>query len=212
VQANDVKAKAVNNQVLGSLAVLQGRNYDGSYWTYGTGQQQPTARPGPSSCPGQVRLWEWGGNRIGIQLNGQGDIRDNLFRDVITADNMGIGLSIERGYEPGYMPWTGNTFDRITAWDNGGYLAEWELPPRNPLGPNASNNSDGGAVITNSRIAGLTGAEYNGAGADMRWRYVDRQQTSTPVLPWPMGERIRQELGVNVDAIWTAYAQEAARQ
>jgi hypothetical protein len=173
---------------------------------------QPVARPLPSDCPGQVREWGWGGNRIGVQLNGQGDVRDNLFRDVVTADNMGIGLSIERLYTPGFLDWSGNVFDRVTAWDNGGYLADWESQPRNPLGPNASNNSDGTAVITNSKIGGLSGPDYQGAGADMRWRYVDRVQTSTPVLPWPMGERIRQELGVNVDAIWTQYTQEAAQQ
>jgi hypothetical protein len=213
VQANDIKAAAIDNQVLGSMAVLTGRDYDGSRWLYNTGMVQHTSRPTPTVCSvDQYRLWSWGGARIGVQLNGQGLVQDNLYRDIIAADNMGIGVSLDRLWTPGYMPWTNNVFDRVTAWDNGEDLADWELPPRNPLGPNASNNSDGGAAITNSKIAGLTGPEYNGAGADMRWRYVDRVQTSTPVMPWPMQGRIMDELGVNVEAIWTQYTQEALQQ
>jgi hypothetical protein len=206
IQANDIKAKAVNNQILGSMAVLQGRDYNGEEWDYGTGQQQPTSRPGPSTCPTNIRQWTWGNNRNGIEIYGQGLVKDNLFRDVIAADNMGIGAHIERTYTPGYMEWSNNVFDRITAWNNGGFLMDWELPPRNPLGPNASNNSEGGAVITNSKIEGLSGAEYNGEGARMGFRYVDRRLTSQPLLPWPMEERIQRELGVSVNAIWNAYA------
>jgi hypothetical protein len=104
------------------------------------------------------------------------------------------------------MEWSNNVFDRITAWNNGAFLMDWELPPRNPLGPNASNNSEGGAAITNSKIAGLSGAEYNGEGARMGFRYVDRQLTDQPLLPWPMEARIQRELGISVNAIWNQYA------
>jgi hypothetical protein len=206
VQANDSKAKAVNNQVLGSMAVLQGRDRNGEEWTYGTGQQQPTSRPGPSTCPTNIRQWTWGNNRNGIELYGQGLVKDNVFRDVIAADNMGIGVHIERTYTPGYMEWSNNVFDRITARNNGAFLVDRELPPHNPLAPNASNNSEGGATITNSKIEGLSGADYNGEGARMGFRYVDRRLTDQPLLPWPMEERIQRELGLSVNAVWNKYA------
>jgi hypothetical protein len=40
----------------------------------------------------------------------------------------------------------------------------------------------------------------------MGFRYVDRQLTSQPLLPWPMEERIQRELGVSANAIWNKYA------
>jgi hypothetical protein len=51
VQANHEAKTADNNQVLGSMALLSGRDYDGSVWTYGTGQQQPTSRPATTANP-----------------------------------------------------------------------------------------------------------------------------------------------------------------
>ena len=51
IQANDDAAVADNNQVLGSMALLQGADYDGSPWTYGTGERQPTRAARPDHQP-----------------------------------------------------------------------------------------------------------------------------------------------------------------
>jgi hypothetical protein len=217
VQANDLAAKAQNNQVLGSVSVMTGRDRDNSYWMYGTGLEQPIERPGPSTCPTQVRQWGWGGNRQGILFNGQGLFTDNLFQDVLSADNEGIGVAVDRMFVPGYQDWTNNMFRRVTAYGNGTWLVNWENYPQNQYGPNASDStlgsSDTDAVTwENNKIpgAGMTDPKFNGDGARLTYRYVDRALTTTPVIPWPMENRAQQELGISLNAIWQAAQTNAA--
>ena len=51
IQANDDTAVADNNQILGSMALLQGADYDGRVWTYGTGATAARGAPRPDHQP-----------------------------------------------------------------------------------------------------------------------------------------------------------------
>ena len=94
-QANNDSVSASNNKILGSMALLQGRDYDGSEWTFGTGQSQPETRPGPttnpygSPCDNSITWWEYGYQRAGLAAWGQGTVVSNVFSDSVTLDNMG---------------------------------------------------------------------------------------------------------------------------
>ena len=61
-----------------------------------------------------------------------------------------------------------------------------------------------GVACTNCRIGSATTGD--GSGARLTYRYVDRQLTNQPLLPWPMESRALAEMGVSVDAIIERYA------
>jgi hypothetical protein len=182
VQANHDVAVADNNSVLGSMALFMGRDYDGSAWTYGTGQAQPTSRPGPTDCPNNITQWDWGGQRVGFLLFGQGTLRNNVFRDVLAAGNMGVGFSAMQPYSAG--PKSGNVLERARLVGNGEGAAGWE-------------SAQGGQIYNGLGVQVLPGAPVLGA------RYVNRTLTTQPLLPWPMEARIQAELGISATAIWT---------
>jgi hypothetical protein len=178
VQANADGVTAENNAVLGSMALLSGRDADGSIWTYGSGQTQPSARPGPTSCT-VVTQWAWGTQRVGFLLWGQGTLRNNVFRDVVAADNMGVGFAAVRPYVSGGV--AGNVLERATLVRNGAGVEPWEA-------------AQGGQL-------------YNGLGVQVVAGAPQRDRL--PPTPWPMEARIRTELGVSVEAIITKYNQGA---
>jgi len=197
VQANADTAVANNNAVLGSIAILQGRDYDGSVWTYGTGQAQPTSRPGPTSCT-SLLSWSSGAQRYGFGLWGQGTMQGNVFRDVLAADNVGVGFSARRPYTAGAV--SGNVVERATLLNNGADVPSWEAGQ----GRNISI-SMAGVDVRDSRIAGAPASIPQGAGAQLQ-RYVDRQALGGSLAPWPMESRAVAELGVSVNAIIQEYA------
>jgi hypothetical protein len=188
IQANDDNAAAIDNQILGSMALAQGRDYDGSVWRYGSAVWPPTARPGPtadrwngSSCPDNVTIM--GPNmRTGFELWGQGTVEDNVYRDVLATANVGYGFSVARPYGAGGVR---TVIDHATVAGNGG-------------GNLLLDGSD--VSITNSRIGGTVYANQ-GEGARFAYRYVNRQLTTTPLFPWPMEGRIQAELGISVKAV-----------
>jgi hypothetical protein len=190
VQANYDTAVANNNAVLGSMALLMGRDYDGAIWTYGTGQEQPTTRPAPSDCPTNITRWDWGGQRVGFFLFGQGKITNNTFRDILAADNAGVGFGAMRPYVVGNV--SGNVLERAALLRNGAGAAGFE-------------RSQGGQIYNGLGVQVIQGAPI------LDRRYVDRTLTNIPLWPWPMQERAMAELGVDVTAIAQKYIQEVAR-
>lgn len=190
VQANGDGTVASNNAVLGSMALLSGRDRDGSVWTYGTGLAQPASRPLPSACPDNVTQWSWGGQRVGFALTGQGTMQNNIFRDVLAVDNMGVGFTAGRPYVGGTVG--GNVLQRFTLAGNG-------------EGATGSEAARGGQIVNDLGVQVLPGAPV------LDRRYVDRVLTDAPLLPWPMESRVQAELGVSVTSIWTAWATEGAR-
>jgi parallel beta-helix repeat protein len=203
IQANDDNAVANNNQILGSMALLQGRDYDGSVWTYGSGQDQPTSRPGPTknpygpACDNSITQWWWGNHRTGFSIWGQGELHDNVFRDVLAAGNVGLGLSIAKPYGPGTV---GTIIDHATLTNNGSDLVDWESKQGGNI-----YTSDDEVTVTNSHIDGSQWATQ-GEGARFKYRYVDRTLTDQPLWPWPMESRVQSELGVSVGEIAAKYS------
>ncbi|MFN8464136.1 MAG: DNRLRE domain-containing protein [Caldilineaceae bacterium] len=205
IQANDDSAVADNNQVLGSMALLQGADYDGSPWTYGTGERQPTARPGPITnpygepCPDNITQWEWGGHRQGFNLYGQGELHDNVFRDILATGNVGLGWASQHPYGPGPV---GAVIDHATIYGNGSDITGWESVQGGDIYIDRRDQvlSNGGLTVTNSRIANSQWANQ-GEGARFQYRYVDRQLTNQPLLPWPMEARAQSEVGVSVNTL-----------
>lgn len=196
VQANADTAVADNNAVLGSMSLLAGRDYDGSIWTYGTGLAQPTTRPQPTDC-NLVVDWGWGMQRVGFLLYGQGYLRNNVFRDVLAAGNVGVGFFAGKPYGIGD---SNTTIDHATLYGNGASIQGWEAG----VGGNIILRT-AGTTVTDSRISGSQWT--GGAGARFAYRYVNRTLTADPLLPWPMEARARAELGVSVEAIITKYSQ-----
>ena len=209
IQANDDAAVADNNQVLGSMALLQGADYDGSLWTYRTGERQPTARPGPISnpygepCPDNITQWEWGGHRQGFNLYGQGELHDNVFRDILATGNVGVGWGSQHPGGPGPV---GAVIDHATIYGNGSDITGWEAAQGGDIYIDRRDEvlTNGGLTVTNSRIANSPWASQ-GEGARFQYRYVDRQLTGQPLLPWPMEGRIKDELELSVNELIGRY-------
>ncbi len=201
LQANSDTVAANNNRVLGSIAVLQGRDYDGSVWTYGTGQAQPTARPGPTSCTGLLS-WTSGAQRYSYGLWGQGNLRGNVFRDIIGTDNVGVGFSARRPYTAGTV--AGNVVERATLFNNGADVPSWEAAQ----GGNISI-SMAGVDVQDSCIPRAPSSIPQGQGADLRYQYVNGIKTNIPFLPWSMEQRGRDELGISITAIAQEYIDKA---
>ena len=203
IQANSDNAVANNNQVLGSMALLQGRDYDGSRWQFGAGVDQPTSRPGPTvnpygpACDGHITQWWWGNHRTGFSLWGQGELHDNVFRDILATGNMGLGWS---AVHPGGPASVNTIVDHATIHDNGGDIEDWEAEQGGDI-----YIDRGDVAVTNSRIANSQWANQ-GEGARFQYRYVDRQLTDQPLWPWPMEDRIHNEIGVSVNEIGIKYA------
>ena len=54
---------------------------------------------------------------MGFLLWGQGTLRNNVFRDVLAIDNMGVGFSAMRPYTAGAV--SGNSLERAKLTGNG---------------------------------------------------------------------------------------------
>lgn len=200
VQTNGETAVSNNNAILGSMALLSGRERDGSISTYGTGLAQPTTRPGPTDCT-IVTDWGWGGQRVGFLLWVHGETRDNVFRDVLATGNVGLGFYAASPV--GATP-AGTVLDHATLAGNGARLEPWEA--------NQGRNiwlGVGGVTVTNSVIAGASFPRGEGARLDVR--YVDRVRTSDPLWPWAMETRAQAELGISVTDIAARYIAEGAQ-
>jgi len=212
VQANSSDASASGNQVLGNLSLLAGKDYDGSLWHYGSPtwpnvtRPQPTSNPyGSANCDTNVIDWSWPGQRIGEQLFGQGVLSGNVFRDNLIGGAAGLGFGV---HNPGGGRYSGNVFDRFTLVGNGSDTASVDG------GKGAQVQPAMRPYLTNSCISPTPSGFAQGAGADVRYVYKDGVKTSTPLLPWPMEQRGRDELGISITALaqgWIDKAEAACR-
>jgi hypothetical protein len=209
VMANDPKAKAIGNKVLGSMAILAGMQDEHTPMVWGGTRPQPTNH----TC---VRDFNWPSQRVGFMVYGQGEIRDNLWQDIFSWGNAGLGLSMVPGTE--FHPNTGNNVIRRATILNNGL--------DNPIGPWPGQYGGVGTdvlqreldkfIVENSYIErifvewpGYPSGErnmtsMNGEGARLTHRYVDGVLTDIPLWPWPMEERIQAELGISVTEMMTS--------
>lgn len=203
VQANADSATAIGNRVLGSIAMHAGMNHDG------TVRQWPGTRPQPTSCTA-MRDFGWGGQRAGVMVYGQGEIRDNLFQDIVSYGNAGLGFASAPGTS--YHPNNGNNrINRATIFENGIDNPEGPWPAQyGGVGIDALQHELSHFIVENSVIENVyvdwpnypngprNTTSYDGVGADLTNRYVDGQLTKAPLWPWPMQRRIERELGISV--------------
>ena len=209
VQANATDASANNNRVLGNISLLAGKDYDGSIWHYGSPTWPNITRPGPTNnpygaaCDTHVTDFTWPGQRIGLQLFGQGQIQSNTFRDNLAAGNAALGFGVQIPSGPGA---TGTVIDRLTLLDNGvdSPSADGGKGSQIRLGKGVTQ-----AQITNLCIYPAPAGHTPGEAARLNTRYVDGVLTDEPLWPWPMQDRAMAELGVDVTAIARKYVQQA---
>jgi hypothetical protein len=98
----------------------------------------------------------------------------------------------------------GTVIDHATIYGNGRDITSWEAAQGGDIYIDRRDTvlSSGGLSISNSRIANSEWAQQ-GEGARFQYRYVDRQLTDQPLLPWPMEGRIQDELGLSVGTLVT---------
>lgn len=201
VQANHDAVSANNNKILGTMSLLQGRDYNGSVWNYDSSNWPSLNRPGPTfnpygaPCDDNIIDWNHGYARTGFSVWGQGTVKDNIFRDILAISNVGTGLSAAQPYENGAK--SNNVIDYATMLNNGADIPSWEAAQ----GGNIAIRMSGINNPTNSKIA--NSPWNNGEGARFQYRYEDGVLTNIPLLPWPMEERIKSELGISVNEVIT---------
>jgi hypothetical protein len=182
---------SIGNKVLGSIAIMVGMHEDGTPMDWGDTRPQPTEY----TC---VRNFNWPGQRSGFNVYESGSmVRDNLWQDILSWGNAGLGLSWIRGVT---SPDTGNnSINRATVLNNGlDNPVVW-----GGIGIDALQaDLDRFGNVTNSYIetiyTGSTNTSMNGEGARLTYRYVDGLMTNIPLWPWPMEDRIQAELGYSV--------------
>ena len=181
IQANSDGIQANRNQVLGSIVAGAGMGANGSAYNYGP-------RPLPSACGNNLRDFTWPSQRAGIALWGQGTLTNNVFRDVLSVGNAGLGFTNDKPYGVGA---TGTIAERLTIYGNGAYA------------PPVDGGKGAQAKLGNIRpVDSCIGSATCAGGARLTNRYVDGVLTSDPILPWPMESRGIAELGVSISAMW----------
>jgi hypothetical protein len=206
--ANCSQCVAVGNKILGSMAINAGMNSDGIPFYWGE------TRPQPSKYTA-LRDFGWGGQRSGFQLYGTGNLSNNFFQDIFAYGSAGLGLTFLQGDNPNN---SNIHVNRATIMNNG---------LDNPIGPWPGKyggvETDAILVelnifdsIENSYIEkifidwpGYPNGERNltsmtGEGARLTHRYIDGELTEIPLWPWPMEERIQNELGISVTKMITS--------
>jgi hypothetical protein len=204
IQANDPRAVAIGNKVLGTIAVNAGINMDGTVKNWGD------IRPQPTDCTG---MWDpnWPGQRVGFSLHGSGVVKDNIFQDIFSWGNAGLGF---RDLLTG--DYSNNQIIRATMTNNG--LDNPDGPWPGQYGGNYTDvlHSDlEKLIVVNSYIEkifinwpGYPNGERNmtsmtGEGARLTHRYIDGELTNIPLWPWPMEDRIQNELGFSLTEMIT---------
>jgi hypothetical protein len=207
--ANCPHCVAIENMVLGSIAINAAMNDDGTPIDWGDTRPQPTEFT-------KMRDFEnWPGQRSGFQLFGTGDLSDNLFQDIFAYGNAGLGLTFLQGDNQNN---NNIRVNRATIINNG---------LDNPIGPWRAQY---GGIDTDALLVELdkfdkiedsyiekifidwpsypsgerNTTSMNGEGARLTHRYVDGVLTDIPLWPWPMEERIQNELGISVTEMMTS--------
>jgi hypothetical protein len=178
----------VGNKVLGSIAIDGGEDLLGNPIHWGKIRPQPTQ----ASIIKDISVLC---HRVGFLLWHGGDIRDNLLQDILSWGNASVGVGM---CEQPNM--SNNVVNRATIFHNGLDLQNYG----NDV--DAFQADIARLTVTNSRIDVISSsAPKTGEGARLQNRYVDGVlkdgSDGTPaqsLWPWPMEQRIRDEMGISV--------------
>ena len=123
-------------------------------------------------------------------------IEGNLLQDVLSWGNASVGLCVQE--TPQLI---NNIFNRVSLYNNGLDMPSYD----NSI--DARKDDLSGITITNSRIDVIKPdtLPITGEGARLQNRYVDGVlkdgsdgTPAQPLWPWPMEQRIRDEMGISV--------------
>lgn len=181
----------VGNKILGSMAIMGDTDFEGNPIHWGNIRPQPSDNTLIKSINEPC-------HRTGLYI-GHGDtsiIKDNLIQDFLSWGNASLGLCVAQTPQM-----TNDVLNRVTIYNNGLDMSNYD----NSIDARLDDLS--GFTITNSRIDVIKpyAPPITGEGARLRYRYVDGVlkdgSDGTPVQPlwpWPMEQRIREELGISV--------------
>ena len=181
----------VGNKVLGSIAIMGGTDFNGNPIHWGDIRPQPTQNS-------LIKNINEACHRTGIFIGHDPSsmISDNVFQDVLSWGNASVGLCVSLS-----PTMVNNTFNRLSIYSNGLDLSSYN----NSI--DARRDDLSGLTITNSRIDVIKpyAPAITGEGARLQNRYVDGVlkdgsdgTPAQPLWPWPMEQRIRDEMGISV--------------
>jgi hypothetical protein len=184
VERDDHPDPVDGNKYLGSVIIGTGYTPDGQLYDWGPIRPQPNTA---NQLDNTFDFTGWGGMRPGFAI-GDG-IKDTLWQDILVYGN--AGLAFDRS-------------DRTTISTNNRIVNATFV--NNGLAANTYNGGVGSEVdfrdwgadmsITGSFIEG--DSNHTGPGADIRYKYVDGVKTNESLWPWPLEQRVRDELGYSV--------------
>jgi hypothetical protein len=179
------------NKILGSIAIMGGSDFEGNAFDWGK------IRPQPSQVSNIKNLYE-PCHRTGFFI-GHGPtsiIKDDFLQDIFAWGNASVGLCVAESPQM-----INNKVNRATIYHNG-----LDYPTENNS-IDARQDDLSGLSITNSRIDVIkpAGGPIIGEGARLKNRYIDGVlkdgsdgTPAQPLWPWPMEQRIRDEMGISV--------------
>ena len=207
-------AASNDNKILGSMAIQSGMNFDGTPIVWGDTRPQPAI----NTCISKI--YEWPNMMSGFMMAASGGIlHDNLLQDLLAWGSARYGLA-STALNHSETDVANNQLNRVTIIGNG------LNNPHSAWGGNGVDTSSVAlsnfASVTDSYIDNIWqgGSNYTtmtGGGARLTKRYVDGVMTNDDLWPWPMEERIKDELGYSVTCrigtiINDAYAQGKAAE
>ncbi|MBK8047666.1 MAG: hypothetical protein IPK16_11380 [Anaerolineales bacterium] len=140
------------------------------------------------TCEGYTDYHTWADFRMGAGFYGQGLISGNVFEDLFSTGNAGLGFSAAKPFGVGV---TDGVIDHATIFGNG-----LDAPVVDGgIGAEVNDDQLDPFTITNTYIEGTS---YQGQGARLQNRYVDGVLTATSLWPWPMESRALDELGISI--------------
>jgi len=200
ILANTSGAQAIGNKILGSVAINVSVNPDGTVVEY------PQTRPQPTKCPitQVINFNYWQGTRVGMQFyaDGAGEMRDNLIRDLLVWGNSGLGLTVNVG-----SLFSNNRLERVTITGDGLGLVNDGGPGTDAIRDQLQRLTVTDSVISVIRDSSgtTTYPPVTGGGARLQYRYINgvlmdgtNGQPAQALWPWPMEDRIRNEMGISV--------------
>lgn len=187
----------IGNQILGSIAINGGRDFEGNTINWGN------IRPQPSQY-GLLKDITNPSHRVGFSIGHDGIIKDNLLQDVLAYGGAGLGIRVDD-----VQPLTNVRINRATIMSNGLDLSYGS----GGTGIDGFQEDLNRLIITNSRIDKIKISTYpystrtpiTGEGARLQNRYINGVlkdgtdgSPAQPLWPWPMEDRVRSEMGISV--------------
>jgi hypothetical protein len=191
---------SIGNKILGTMSVMAGMAENGVPMVWGNLRPQPT----DYSCLQDFDNWD--SLLSGFRVGESGEMRDNLFQDILAWGNARLGLTF---HQPGALLRSNNHVNRATLLSNGAY----NLDKEGGAGTDAQEaelllfESVQNSSIEDVWLGGNTAnrTTMTGEGARLTHRYVNgvlmdgsNGQPAQPLWPWPMEDRIQAELDISV--------------